>query len=209
MNYDAFATTFSNSRKNHPWPELEAIITDMKQSGVVSILDVGCGNGRCIEEAEKLWYHVEVYLGTDNSRGMIEEARKLHTGYHFEVCDMIDIWTVTTERSFDAIVFLASFHHLTTREDRIKTLKEAQKILTPEGKIYMTNWNLLEQPRYADAHLGNGEFSIKIGEYNRYYHGFTLGELAELFEETWYNILDHRVFEGGRNIYSILSKKES
>jgi 2-polyprenyl-3-methyl-5-hydroxy-6-metoxy-1,4-benzoquinol methylase len=54
MNYDAFATTFSNSRKNHPWPELESIITDMKQSGVVSILDVGCGNGRFLEEAEKL-----------------------------------------------------------------------------------------------------------------------------------------------------------
>lgn len=204
MNYDAFATTFSNSRKNHPWPELEVIITDMKSSGIGSILDVGCGNGRFLEESEKLWYYVENYLGTDNSRGMIEEARKLHTGYTFEVCDMTDIWTVTTERSFDAILFLASFHHLTTRKDRIKTLREAQKILSPGGKIYMTNWNLLEQPRYAAAHLGNGDFSIKIGEHNRYYHGFTLAELTELFDETGFERVEHKIFAGGRNIYSVI-----
>jgi tRNA (uracil-5-)-methyltransferase TRM9 len=209
MNYDAFATTFSNSRKNHPWPELESIITDMKQSGVVSILDVGCGNGRFLEEAEKLWYHPKTYLWTDNSQGMIEEAEKLHEFHQFEVCDMIDIGMHIGSQSFDAILFLASFHHLTTREDRIKTLREAQKILTPEGKIYMTNWNLIEQARYAESHIGNGNFSIKIGEYHRYYHGLTLEELTGLFDETGLEQVEHRIFEGGRNIYSVLRKKES
>jgi len=49
INYDAYATTFSNSRKNLKWPELDAIIEDMRQCGYTSVLDVGCGNGRLIE----------------------------------------------------------------------------------------------------------------------------------------------------------------
>lgn len=94
MSYDPFAKTFSESRKNHPWPELTAIIADMQKTGIISILDIGCGNGRFLEEAEKLGYPVGKYLGTDNSASMIEEAQKLHTGYNFEVCDMTDIGTI-------------------------------------------------------------------------------------------------------------------
>jgi tRNA (uracil-5-)-methyltransferase TRM9 len=206
MSYDPFAQTFSESRKDHPWPELTAVIADMQASGIVSILDIGCGNGRFLEEAEKLGYNPERYLGTDNSAGMIGEARKLHPDHSFTVCDMVSIGILEEQYgTYDALLFLASYHHLTSREDRIETLKQAKKLLTPGGKIYMTNWNLLEQPRYAKSHLGNGEFSIKIGEYSRYYHGFTLTELQELLEEGGLQIIENRVFEGERNIFSIFS----
>lgn len=50
MSYDAYATTFSNSRKNLKWPELDAIIEDMKQCGYTNVLDIGCGNGRFLEQ---------------------------------------------------------------------------------------------------------------------------------------------------------------
>ena len=69
----------------------------------------------------------------------------------------------------------------------------------------MTNWNLRDQPRYADSHRGDGDYDIKIGAYLRYYHGFTLEELEELFHEAGYQILEHRIFEGGRNIVSKVS----
>lgn len=54
MSYDNFATTFSNSRKSLHWPELEYIITDIQKQNFVSILDIGCGNGRLLQESEKL-----------------------------------------------------------------------------------------------------------------------------------------------------------
>jgi predicted TPR repeat methyltransferase len=54
MSYDAFAETFSNSRKNLHWPELEYIIADMQAQNYASILDIGCGNGRFLKEAQKL-----------------------------------------------------------------------------------------------------------------------------------------------------------
>lgn len=62
MSYDNFATTFSNSRKNHPWPELEYIIEDMKINQYSSVLDIGCGNGRFLEESIKLNYVGAKYL---------------------------------------------------------------------------------------------------------------------------------------------------
>ncbi len=68
----------------------------------------------------------------------------------------------------------------------------------------MTNWNLREQLRYADSHRGDGDYDIKIGKFSRYYHGFTIVELESLFLEAGYRIVENRVFEGGRNIVSIL-----
>lgn len=68
----------------------------------------------------------------------------------------------------------------------------------------MTNWNLRDQTRYEKSHRENGDYDIKIGSYLRYYHGFTIEELTELFEITGWNIIQNKVFEGGRNILSII-----
>lgn len=204
MSYDNFATTFSNSRKNHPWPELDAIIEDMQEQGYTSVLDVGCGNGRFIEEWQKYKVWSIKYLGIDSSKWMIAEARKLHPDHQFEVVPMESLFQVPSSK-FQALLFLASFHHLETRESRINVLREARNLLAPNGRIYMTNWNLLEQERYEKSHRWNGDYDIKIGEYSRYYHGFTVEELAELFAEAGLEVLENRVFEGGRNIVSILS----
>jgi hypothetical protein len=69
----------------------------------------------------------------------------------------------------------------------------------------MTNWNLRNQAKYTKNHRGNGDYDIKIGEFSRYYHGFTLSELETLFLETGWETREQRVYEGGRNIYSKVS----
>jgi tRNA (uracil-5-)-methyltransferase TRM9 len=207
MSYDNFATTFSNSRKNHPWPELDVIIEDIHSEWYTSVLDIGCGNGRFLENYEsRVSSHEFLYLGLDSSEWMIAEARKIHPEFDFAVCPMELISThpsILLSR-YSAIIFLASFHHLETRESRIQTLEEAKKLLAPNGSIYMTNWNLRDQPRYETSHRGNGDYDIKIGEFSRYYHGFTLEELAWLFTETGYHIITHELSPSGRNIYSKL-----
>ena len=203
-NYDQFAETFSKSRQDHPWPELDFIISDIRGRGYTSVLDIGCGNGRFLESYAWWIIHSEIrYLGIDSSSGMIEEARKLHPEYHFEVCDMLSLDTLE-KLKYDAIIFLASFHHLETPEERIQILHDVKKILAPNGRVYMTNWNLREQLKYEKSHQWDGDYYIKIGAYSRYYHGFTLSELEEVFTQTGYTIEENRVWEGGRNIVSIL-----
>lgn len=202
MSYDAFAITFSNSRKNLYWPELKYIIRDIMQYTSGSILDIGCGNWRFLEQAEISQLQFWEYLGIDSSEGMIGEARGLHPENQFEVIGMQDIRTI--DWSFDSLLFLASFHHLETQAERIQILQDSKNLLSSVGRIYMTNWNLRDQVKYNKSHRWNGDYDIKIGVYSRYYHGFTLDELSELFTETGYQIIENRVFDGGRNFLSVL-----
>lgn len=204
-DYNDFAKTFSKSRKNLKWQELDTIIRDILVEKYASILDVGAGNGRFLEFFRR--HHPDFcveYLGVDSSSQMIQEARDLYVKHDFLVSPMQDVTFECIGKRYDAIVFLASFHHLRTEEERIQVLENFRHLLAQNGKIYMTNWNLLEQERYTPAHLGNGDFSIKIGEYSRYYHGFSLEELENIFLLCGYTILEHRIFEGGRNIFSVL-----
>jgi SAM-dependent methyltransferase len=124
---------------------------------------------------------------------MVQAAQKLHPKNHFEVIEMEDL--NASLGSYDAILFLASFHHLQTIKERQLILNSIHVLLNPSGRIYLTNWNLLGQPRYEKSHRGNGDFDIKIGEYTRYYHGFTLSELEDLFEESGWNIEKNALFE--------------
>ena len=55
-------------------------------------------------------------------------------------------------RSFNSLLFLASFHHLETQAERIQVLNDAKKLLSPNGRIYMTNWNLRDQAKYETSH---------------------------------------------------------
>ncbi len=207
MNYDSFASTFSRSRKNLSWPELDAIIADMIAHGSTHILDIGCGNGRFIEQSLGSWLSMKRYYGIDSSSWMIDEARKLYPSDEFYRFDVIPMQSLRYEwfTQYSSILLLASFHHLETEEERIQVLQNIRWFLRPHGRIYMTNWNLRDQPKYDTMNKSDGEYNIKIWEYSRYYHGFTLDELATLFREVGFEIEEHRVFEGGRNFLSILS----
>lgn len=168
VNYDAFSSTFAESRKNMKWPEIEYFIELLKNTklppceggikggleiekqtpltplhrGGLKILDVGCGSGRFFGELKKAHIDCE-YLGVDNSAGMIDEAKKAHPKGKFQVLDMLDIYTL--DMKFDAIFLLASFHHLETEVERIAVLQKLKNILAKNGTIYMTNWNLLSE----------------------------------------------------------------
>jgi len=121
------------------------------------------------------------------------------------------------KNSFDVIFFIASFHHLDTFDKRKKVLSETKKLLKDNGIIFMTNWDLqgsLNKEKYQKSEIfwtenefGSKDFSIKIGEYHRFYHSFSLWELEKLFDETSFSIKENRIFEPERNSISIITKK--
>jgi ubiquinone/menaquinone biosynthesis C-methylase UbiE len=60
----------------------------MKENAYTSILDIGCGNGRFLEQAKHMNLKMDEYHGVDSSGGMIKEAKKLHKTHNFTVFPM-------------------------------------------------------------------------------------------------------------------------
>lgn len=208
VNYDNFAKTFSRSRKNMKWEEIDYFLDNYDLSSK-SILDIWCGNGRFLSELKKKNISFSSYLGLDLSIWLLEEAKNLHKEFEFLNLDMLDLDKL--EQKFDAIFFIASFHHLQKIEDRIEVLKKAKNLLSENGKIFFTNWNLIGQEKYKNSEITNSkndfwslDFDIKIWEFSRYYHGFSLSELEYLFNEAWFEVIENRVFDNWRNIISII-----
>lgn len=208
VDYNNFAKTFSASRENMKWEEIEYFLWNYDLEAK-TILDIWCGNGRFLAalKEKKLKFHK--YLWLDLSIWLLEEASKLHPENQFLNLNMLDLDKI--ESKFDAIFFIASFHHLQTLEDRIEVLKKAKNLLSQDWKIFFTNWNLIGQERYKKSEITNSQnifwsldFNIKIWEFDRYYHGFTLKELDYLFKETWFELIENRVFDSGRNIISVV-----
>ncbi|PID83856.1 hypothetical protein CSB09_03980 [Candidatus Gracilibacteria bacterium] len=208
QDYDQFAKTFSKSRKNMRWQDIDDSIADIVRNNFVKILDVGCGNGRFVECFERLFpEYIFEYTGIDSSGEMIQEAKNLHPNRQFLVGDMSHEEAYPFQKnSLDAIVAIASFHHLQYQDSRQKTLQIWRDLLAPNGKIYLTNWNLREQEKYQKSQISDGEFQIKIGQFSRYYHGFSLQELEDLFIQNDLKIEKNTRSENGYNLISWLGE---
>ena len=91
------------------------------------------------------------YIGVDASENLLLEAKTSFPNTQFIISRMQDYLAkfgeesvyINVEEKYEAIIFLASFHHLENETERIRVLKNAGKILASNGKIYLTNWNLL------------------------------------------------------------------
>ena len=116
--------------------------------------------------------------------------------------------TALSEERFDVCYLLASYHHLETIAERESVLGALHGLLREDGGyVCLVNWHLLGErnyPKYQARETSPGDFRIKIGRYDRYYHGFTLAEIEGLARDAGYEILENRISEGDRNLVSIL-----
>lgn len=214
VDYNAYAKTFSESRKNMKWEEIEYFLSFLWPLENKKILDIGCGSGRLLTRV-----HVPWYVWIDSSSWLLGEAKKNFPTGKFHNLEMQDIWKsdLLKENTFDVIFFIASFHHLETLEIRKSVLQNVYNLLKKDGYICMTNWALespLNKEKYKTSFIEWSEnqfwsknFSIKIGEYSRYYHSFSLDEMNYLLKETWFQVLENRLFDTEKNFVTIVTKK--
>ncbi len=192
-DYDTISTQFSQTRK-FLWPEFAFFEKYLKPNQ--KILDLGCGNGRLSSLILKK--NCE-YVGIDNSKGQINEAKKLFPELEFKTGDLMKI--PLPDENVDQIWTIASFHHLADKKSRERSLEEMKRVLKKDGIIIMTNWNLFQGKYKKYVHKAIIDFIKNFGRKNnwndtfipwksgekeitkRYYHAFTPWELNKLFKQ--------------------------
>jgi len=180
---------------------------------------LGCGNGRLFE----LFRDKEVdYIGIDNSKKLIEVAKKKYPDGKFQVADALNL--PFPDNYFDKIFCIAVLHHIPSEEFRLQFLKETKRVLRPEGLLIVTVWDLWRRPKAFKLLLkfailkisGKSKLDFKDifvpwqKKIDRYIHCFTKNELKKLVKETDFKIKKAGIFRRGEtknyNIYIVAEK---
>ncbi len=136
--YNAIAPDFSNTRGKW-WQGFGSFYKYVKPGD--RVLDLGCGNGRMAD----IFNDSKIqYLGIDNSKELIEIARKRFQDkdwVKFEVGDISSVIPGLT-RNPDLVLIIAVMHHIPTKKLKLKVLKNIYDLLKPGGRLVMSNWNL-------------------------------------------------------------------
>lgn len=217
LNYDNFAKTFSNSRKNMKWEEIDYFLDNyIEKKDNIKILDIWCGNGRLLSHIKENEIYKNIdYTWVDLSDWLIREAQDLHPENKFYKVDMLNLSGI--EEKFDYIFFIASFHHLNSTKDRKKVIKNTKKLLNDNWLIFITNWSLRSEinfQKYEKSIIDKSkntywsyDYNIKIWNFMRYYHCFSIEELEFLFINEGFELIENREFENKKNIISIIKNK--
>jgi SAM-dependent methyltransferase len=134
-SFNRIAEDFSATR-DHPWPEFGIFKHCIPDH--VSLLDVGCGNGRFLQYLLDQKKTVD-YTGLDFSKELIAIARKRFPQAEFVEQSMTDF---DLGKCFDRVVAIASFHHVPTRRLRSRALSHMRKHLKDDGLLIISVWNL-------------------------------------------------------------------
>lgn len=198
-SYDKIAQYFSVTRI-FTWKWTDNFIEILNNNSM--ILDIGSGNGRNTN------YKNHIIFGLDISYEQLKMNKSIN-------CNDIHgnmIKLPFKDNSFDAILSIASFHHLSTIKERHQCLKEMKRVLTRNGKILLSVWSI-NQPKKTKRQFNNYGDTIVNWNTNRkdesdkyiiiprYYYIFNLYEINELLKQ--YFKIDKYYWDSGNEIFEL------
>ena len=189
--YDLIAKQFSVTRV-FTWKWTDDFINlinnndNNNNNNVPLILDIGCGNGR------NLNYNKYLH-GIDSS---IEQI-KLSNNKNVLHSTMTSI--PFRNNIYDAILSIASFHHLDNIDDRRKTLSEMKRVLNVSGKSLLSVWSINQPKKTRRKFEKYGDTIVNFNGIPRYYYIFNINEITNLIKE--YFIIDKYFWDCGNEIF--------
>ncbi|WP_423745248.1 class I SAM-dependent methyltransferase (plasmid) [Haladaptatus sp. SPP-AMP-3] len=179
--YDRIADHFAKTRE-YAWPEVESFLDG--RAGTTA-LDLGCANGR---HAELLTGRASRVIGGDVSAGLLAEARKRATerGFDLELvqCDAARI--PLADDTIDLAVYVATLHHLPSREARVGSLDELARVLSPDGTALVSAWSTAHDKFDREEGFDTTvDWTLPGGEtVPRFYHIYSPDEFREDLDES-------------------------
>lgn len=197
--YDRIAHHFARTRPE-PWPEVAAFLAD--RNGAIG-LDIGVGNGR---HAEPLAARSERVIGLDFSRSALQTAadRARRRGFTLELVRGEASHLPLRTDSVDLAVYIATIHHLPTREDRRRSLNELDRVLTADGAAIVSAW-CTTHPRFdRDGGFDTTiDWTLPDGDrLPRFYHIYDPAEFRTEVSSSSLGI--ERVFVSEGNAYAVV-----
>ncbi len=149
-----------------------------------SILDVGCGYGRTLNELHREGFRK--ICGIDLSQKMIERGKTLYPYLDLKKCS--DTFAFKDD-SFDAVILIAVLTCIVTDDDQIKLLKEIQRVLKPHGILYINDFlinqdqrNIKRYESYQKTDAIYGTFELDEGAILRHHTKDHVLDLTKNFE---------------------------
>ena len=206
--YDRIATHFAQTRE-YAWPEVEAFVSDeLDRCGELDrALDMGCGNGR---HAQLLAENGADVVGVDVSRGLLAEADSRATGREFAV-DLVqgDAGRLPLKSDqFSQVVYVATLHHLPTREARRASLSEVGRVLQSGGRGLVSAWSTAHDRFEATEGFDTTvDWTLPGGkQVGRFYHIYDPEEFRADLEAADVGVVDCRLSSG--NCYAVVAPSE-
>lgn len=126
--YEQIAPYF-NDQRYKAWPKVQEFILAQEPGSLIA--DIGCGNGKYLHINSQTFK-----VGCDYCFPLAESAR--NRGYEIMVCDGLNL--PYRSGCFDAALCIAVIHHFSTKERRIRAIREIARILKVGGKVMLYVW---------------------------------------------------------------------
>ena len=165
--YDTIAESFAESRQS-PMEGFYDMLNHLPKPKV-SLLDVGCGNGRYGQFMQK---HdvLSRYAAVDFSVELLNFARELVPDGEFFQRDMTQPDFLDGLGQYDVVACIAAMHHLPGRSNRVQLLKALKGRMGENGRVFLANWQFTDSERQRRkimnwSEIGLSEEDVEPGDY--------------------------------------------
>jgi len=200
--YKRVGDEFSNTRQS-PWGGWTKILGLMKKQfkdeKKISILDLGCGNGRLYGYLkEELPQYQFNYLGVDSSKLLLTRAKRFYksSNVKFELNDVI-LKTQSIQKHYDIVAAFGLTHHIPSKKYREKWFKEISSLVRKNGLFVFTIWDFSKDERFKNLvkSIKTDDVNISVNELEggdsflgwqnmknvyRYFHKYSSDELKTI-----------------------------
>jgi tRNA (uracil-5-)-methyltransferase TRM9 len=164
--YDASALGFAVTHEA-PRPGWERVLNALaiRDAPELSVLDIGCGNGRLARFIQRHAQRPFRYLGVDASPALVNFARAETGGIAGAACAVLDfvehpLETLIADRTFTLIVAFGVLHHIPAHRGRREFLEQLCCRVAPGGALACSIWR-------AQCPEQGGQQALSWEEYNR------------------------------------------
>ncbi len=212
--YETTATAFDETR-GRPWPGWDRLLPYLRTP--LTVLDVGCGNGRFGRFlADRLSGPLR-YHGLDSSPALLARAAAALAGVEAR----LDLWNAIEqplpEEEYDLVALFGVLHHIPAARRRRDFARALAARVAPGGLLVFTTWRFCEQPRFRERIVPWPEgYEVERGDYLldwrrgahalRYCHYADDAEQAALVAATGLSEVETFRADGGLNVYSVLRR---